>query len=79
MSKSSNNKRKSGAYQPRKPLEGNRIRVRSRRLDQIDEDKLSLAFWLLAKQLVEDQTDTDAATGTDDTPDDDSEPDEVAA
>jgi hypothetical protein len=40
-----------------KPLEGNRIRVRSKRLDQVDEAKLSLAFWLLAKQLVEDQTD----------------------
>ena len=38
------------------PIE-NRLRVRSRRLDQVDEDKLSLAFWLLAKQLVEDQTD----------------------
>ena len=38
------------------PIE-NRLRVRSRRLDQVDEDKLSLAFWLLAKQLVEDDTD----------------------
>jgi hypothetical protein len=35
--------------------------VRSRRLDQVDEDKLSLAFWLLAKQLVEDQTDDEAS------------------
>jgi hypothetical protein len=74
MSKSSKRNVSSG-YQPRKPLEGNRIRVRSKRLDQVDEDKLSLAFWLLAKQLVEDQT----ATSTDDTPDDDTEPDEVAA
>jgi len=38
------------------PMAGNRLRVRSKRLDQVDEDKLSLAFWLLAKQLVEDQT-----------------------
>ena len=33
-----------------------RIRVRSKRLDQIDETKLSLAIWLIAKSLVEDKT-----------------------
>lgn len=76
MSKSSR-RRVSSGYEPRKPLEGNRIRVRSKRLDQVDEDKLSLAFWLLAKKLVEDQT--DPATSSDDTPNDDTEPDEVAA
>jgi len=40
-----------------KPMEGNHLRVRSKRLDEVYEDKLSLAFWLLAKRLVEDQTD----------------------
>lgn len=30
-----------------------RIRVRSKRLDQLDESKLALALWLLAKQMVE--------------------------
>ena len=45
------------------PLDGNRLRVRSKRLDQVDEDKLSLAFWLLAKQLVEDQSDAAVAEG----------------
>jgi len=45
------------------PLDGNRLRVRSKRLDQVDEDKLSLAFWLLAKQLVEDQSDAAVADG----------------
>jgi hypothetical protein len=49
-----------------KPMEGNRIRVRSKRLDQVDQDKLSLAFWLLAKQLVEDRTEeSDDATAAD--------------
>ena len=48
----------------------NRIRVRSKRLDQVDEDKLSLAFWLLAKQLVEDQSDEAVAdTSATDAPD----------
>lgn len=35
-----------------------RIRVRSKRLDQIDEAKLSLALWLMAQELVEDRTDS---------------------
>lgn len=40
----------------RKPLDGNRIRVRAKRLDQVDPDKLALAYWLLAMRLVEDET-----------------------
>lgn len=36
---------------------GNKIRVRGKRLDQVDNTKLALAYWLLAKQLVEDKTD----------------------
>jgi hypothetical protein len=33
-----------------------KIRVRSKRLDQVDETKLSLALWLLAKDMVENRT-----------------------
>jgi hypothetical protein len=33
-----------------------KIRVRSKRLDQVDESKLALAMWLLARGLVEDKT-----------------------
>jgi hypothetical protein len=35
----------------RKPAK--RIRVRSKSLAQIDETKLSLALWLMAKRMVE--------------------------
>jgi hypothetical protein len=35
----------------------NRIRVRGKRLDQVDSSKITLAYWLLAKQIVEDRTD----------------------
>lgn len=58
------------------PIE-NRLRVRSRRLDQVNEDKLSLAFWLLAKQLVEDQTDEPSTP--DEVAGEDEDGDEVAA
>lgn len=40
-----------------KPMDGNKIRVRGRRLDEVDDTKLALAYWLLAKQLVEDKCD----------------------
>jgi hypothetical protein len=33
-----------------------KIRVRSKRLDQIDESKLALALWLITRDLVEDKT-----------------------
>ena len=36
----------------RKPNGERKTRVRSKRLDQLDESKLALAFWLLAKQIV---------------------------
>jgi hypothetical protein len=39
------------------PLDGNRIRVRAKRLDQVNVEKLTLAYWLLAKEIVSDQTD----------------------
>jgi hypothetical protein len=35
----------------------NPIRVRTKRLDEIDADKIALAYWLLAKQIVEDESD----------------------
>jgi hypothetical protein len=37
-----------------------RIRVRSKALSQIDETKLALAFWLMAKRLVEEQDEREA-------------------
>lgn len=37
----------------RKPLK--KVRVRSKRLDQIDETKLALAFWLMAKRMIEEE------------------------
>ena len=33
-----------------------RVRIRSKRLDQLDEDKLALAVWLIARDLVDDKT-----------------------
>jgi hypothetical protein len=33
-----------------------RIRIRAKRLDEIDETKLALAFWLIARDLVDDKT-----------------------
>ena len=35
----------------------NPIRVRTKRLDEIDSDKIALAYWLLAKQIVADESD----------------------
>lgn len=35
----------------------NPIRVRTKRLDEIQGDKIALAYWLLAKQIVENGTD----------------------
>ena len=34
------------------------IRVRSKRLDQVDESKVALALWLIARGVVEDKTTT---------------------
>lgn len=33
-----------------------RLRVRSKSLDQIDETKLALAFWLMAKRRLDEET-----------------------
>jgi hypothetical protein len=35
-----------------------RVRIRSKRLDQVAEDRLALAVWLIARDIVEDRTDT---------------------
>jgi hypothetical protein len=45
---------------PRSTKPQKRIRVRSKSLAEIDETKLSLAFWLMAKRLIEEEdTETD--------------------
>ena len=43
-----------------------KIRVRSKQLDQLSEDRLAIALWLMAKDLVVDKT-TPAETETNDT------------
>jgi len=48
--------RKHGYRHVKSKDSGNRIQVRGKRLDQVDETKLTLAYWLLAKQLVADRT-----------------------
>lgn len=50
-------KRKHGYRHQNQPADGNKIRVRGKRLDEVDNTKLALAYWLLAKQLVADKTD----------------------
>ena len=40
---------------PKRRKPETRIRVRSKALSQIDETKLALAFWLMAKRLVEEE------------------------
>lgn len=35
----------------------NPIRVRTKRLDEIDDDKIALAYWLLAKRIAENGSD----------------------
>lgn len=74
MSTSNHQKRRDSRRRSGPPEQ--HIRVRSKRLDEIDADKISLAFWLLAKQLVEDHTDEPIKTSPDSANDDG---DEVAA
>lgn len=40
-----------------------RLRVRTRRLKEIDTTKLSLALWLVAKGIVEDKGESEAEAG----------------
>lgn len=65
MAKTRKNKGPRPRRQPARPLEGNRIRVRTKRLDQVDESKLTLAFWLLSKQLTVDKSDGRTLTAED--------------
>jgi len=55
----SNNKhnQRGGGGRPGSAAGGVRpVRVRSKRLDEIQEDKLTLAFYLIARDLVDDRT-----------------------
>lgn len=47
---------------PRRPNTSNqRIRIRSKSLAEIDETKLALALWLMAKRKLHEQSDEDEA------------------
>jgi hypothetical protein len=45
---------------PRSQKPHKRIRVRSKSLAEIDETKLSLALWLMAKRMLEEQDEAEA-------------------
>lgn len=51
--------------QTRRNRSSGNVRVRAKALSEVDETKLSLAFWLIAKRLVDDQTDQDEPTNED--------------
>lgn len=38
-----------------------RLRIRAKRLDQLDETKLALALWLLARDVLADEQSVDAS------------------
>jgi len=44
------------------------LRVRARPLDEVDESKLALALWLMAKRLIEERQQADANDSPDDVP-----------
>lgn len=50
-------KKQGRSYQHRNVPHQNPIRVRGKRLEEIDETKLALAYWLLARKIAEDRTD----------------------
>lgn len=41
-----------------------KVRIRAKRLDQLDESKLALAVWLIARDLAEDKTTPPINDGT---------------
>ena len=45
---------------PRNQKANKRIRVRSKSLAEIDDTKLALAFWLMARRMVEEADDEPA-------------------
>lgn len=59
---------------PRPTRPTRNVRVRSTRLEQLNASQLALAVWLLARQIVEDETDRpqpgpdDVTAGPDDEP-----------
>ncbi len=48
---------KNRGYRHKNVPHENRIRVRGKRLDQVDSTKITLAYWLLAKAIVADKSD----------------------
>lgn len=57
MSNNKSGKKRQAGYRHQNVPHTNRIRVRSKRLDQVDPTKIALAFWMLAQQMVEDESD----------------------
>ena len=63
MAKGKRTRRRTGGTPPgvwnrgRNGQPSNPIRVRTKRLDEIDSDKIALAYWLLAKQVVANKSD----------------------
>jgi hypothetical protein len=47
---------------PRKKKSNKKVRIRAKSLDEVDETKLALALWLMAKRKLEEQSDEEAAT-----------------
>ncbi len=45
-----------------------KIRVRSKRLNQIDEGKLALAVWLMAREIVDSETGAEKLANDADSP-----------
>jgi hypothetical protein len=43
-----------------------KVRVRSKRLSQIDESKLALAVWLMAREIVDNEAGAEKKSATDD-------------
>jgi hypothetical protein len=48
-----------GAQTKPKPKPAHPVRVRTKQLDQVDETKIALAYWLLAKAIVENKSERD--------------------
>jgi len=53
---------------PRSRPAERQLRVRARALDEVDESKLALALWLMAKRLIEERAQTDANPAPGDVP-----------
>lgn len=53
---------------PRSRPADRQLRVRARPLDEVDESKLALALWLMAKRLIEERQRADASNSLDDAP-----------